>query len=100
MLCIFVKFLLRFCSFLCCIILSVALFICAVQQAYNPDSAWWNFCVAGNYVSQFYSFAIKAIRDVQQKLQTEFNHDVQEVEIAVKKLLEGAKDASSSGEFI
>jgi hypothetical protein len=56
--------------------------------------------VAGNYVSQFYSFAIKAIRDMQHKLQTEFNADVQEVEGAVKELLAGAKDSSSAGATI
>lgn len=66
-------------------------------QAYNADSAWWNFCVTGNYVSQFYNFAIKAIRDMQQNLQTEFNQDVKDVESTVKKMLEGAKDSSTDG---
>jgi len=63
--------------------------------AYNSDSAWWNFCVAGNYVSQFYSFAIKAIRDMQHKLQTQYNQDVKDVESTVRELLHDVKDSSS-----
>lgn len=53
--------------------------------------------MAGNYVSQFYSFAVKAIRDMQHKLQTQNNQDVAEVESAVKALLHGVKDSSSDG---
>ena len=67
------------------------------MQAFNTDSAWWNFCVAGNYVSQFYSFAIKAIRGMQQKLQTRFSQDVKEVESVVRDLLHAAKGASGEG---
>jgi hypothetical protein len=70
------------------------IFIC---QAYNADSSWWNFCVTGNYVSQFYSFAITTIRAMQHKLQTQNNEDVKNVESTVKELLHNARDSSTEG---
>jgi dipeptidase len=78
----------------------ILIFNTMCEQAYNGDSAWWNFCVAGNYVSQFYSFAIKAIRDMQQSLQLQFNQDVKEVEARVKELLADAEDSSTESNFI
>ena len=65
--------------------------ICTLSyKVYNSGSAWWNFCVAGNYVSQFYSFAIKAIRDLQNALQTQYIDDVKHVEKSVITLLDEA----------
>lgn len=70
------------------------------MQAYNADSAWWNFCVAGNYVSQFYSFAIAAIRDKQHELQSEFNRDVVEIEGVIRAMLDGTKDSPIEGNLL
>jgi dipeptidase len=41
------------------------------MQQYNPKSAWWNFCVVGNYAGRFYMFAMEPVRQLQHRLESE-----------------------------
>ena len=42
--------------------------ITGTMQKYDSNKAWWNFCVVGNYAARFYSFAVKGVRKLQNKL--------------------------------
>ncbi len=54
------------------------------MHAYDPESAWWNFCAAGNYASRFYIFAIKSVRELQDRLLDEAVAGVAAVEASAR----------------
>lgn len=57
-----------------------AAFTSGTMQKYNTESAFWNFCVVGNYAARFYSFAMKSVRELQARLDKEILWRVNMVE--------------------
>jgi hypothetical protein len=51
-------------------------------------SAWWNFCVVGNYAARFYSFAMKIVRELQYGLEKSLQEDVNSLENLLKPQLD------------
>ena len=58
------------------------------MHQYSSDSAWWNFCVVGNYVARFYHFAVKSVRQLQVSLDEMFMKTVLATESAVIAMLQ------------
>lgn len=50
------------------------------MHKYDPSSAWWNFCVVGNYASRFYKHAMVPVRALQKKLSDSLLNDVIQLE--------------------
>ena len=50
------------------------------MHKYNNKSAWWCFCVCGNYAARFYSFSMETVRKLQKKLEYELFSSVEELE--------------------
>lgn len=57
------------------------------MHQYSTDSAWWNFCVVGNYVARFYHFAVKSVRELQISLDEAFMSTVETTEAVVMAML-------------
>jgi dipeptidase len=41
------------------------------MHKYDSNSAWWNFCVVGNYAARFYMFSMESVRKLQYRLEDE-----------------------------
>ena len=62
---------------------------------YDDDAAWWHFAKVANYAYNCYEFAMRPVRALQEKLDTEIYHDVEkEEEKALKKYSEMLTDAT------
>jgi dipeptidase len=46
-------------------------FIKGTMHKYDTNSAWWNFCVVGNYAARFYQFSMESVRKLQYRLEDE-----------------------------
>lgn len=62
------------------------------MQKFTTTSAWWNFCVVGNYASRFYSFTIQAIRSLQKSLEVELLDAVKKYEEKAARYLTSGTD--------
>ena len=60
---------------------------------YSKSSFWWNSCVIGNYISRFYNYAIRPIRELQVRLETDFYLKTSLTETIVIELLNEKKNA-------
>lgn len=56
-------------------------------QKYDPDVAWWNFCVVGNYVARYYHFAVTSVRELQSKIQSKFDEDLFALEKSIEAII-------------
>eukprot|EP01038_Epipyxis_sp_PR26KG_P011223 gene11223-15063_t len=63
---------------------------------YTSSSAWWNFCVLGNYAARFYMYAMQPIRIMQSKFDKEFTKLVHELESNIIKQMDDSLLLSSS----
>eukprot|EP01040_Poterioochromonas_malhamensis_P010775 gene10773-11744_t len=46
-------------------------FTSGTMHKYDSKSAWWNFCVVGNYAGRFYTFSMEPVRQLQHRLEAE-----------------------------
>lgn len=58
------------------------------MHRFDTSSAWWNFCVAGNWVARYYNFAIKSVRELQSQLFNKANAEINILEKEVSSLIE------------
>lgn len=68
--------------------------ISGTMQKYDPSKAWWNFAAVGNYISRFYSFAIKPIRELQHELEAHLLSQSAALEQTLAPLVSNAEGRS------
>jgi hypothetical protein len=64
------------------------------MHKYDPESAWWNFAVVGNYAARFYSFAMAddgLVRKLQRELDKKIAKDVKATEVAVFAMIKAGE---------
>ena len=62
---------------------------------YDDDAAWWHFAKVANYAYNCYEFAMRPVRALQEKLESEIYSDVEkEEEKALKKYNEMLAEAT------